>query len=91
MPTTKESDKMLHKTNVAECDTLESNKDPECNDVNGKLKRKVLVLDLDETLIHSRCDRPFRLKTPRTYKTNEIENPPDFVLTVSLYASYSST
>ena len=42
------------------------------------MKRKTLVLDLDETLIHSRG-----LYGWLQYETNETENKPDFVFRVS--------
>ena len=48
----------------------------------NKSKRKTLVLDLDETLIHTRYDRgTFNFK----YTQNETEYPPDFVFNVSLF------
>ena len=48
-----------------------------------KLKRKVLVLDMDETLIHSRYNGNCS-GYKRKYKTTQSENPPDFVSFVSL-------
>ena len=46
---------------------------------DDKLKRKVLVLDLDETLVHSRTDIK---KKVFFYKTNETDNPPDLSFNV---------
>lgn len=43
----------------------------------GMLKRKILVLDLDETLIHSHHDGVLR-------QTVKPGTPPDFVLKVSV-------
>ena len=48
-----------------------------------ELKRKVLVLDMDETLIHSRYNGNCS-GYKRKYKTTQSENPPDFVSFVSL-------
>ena len=46
----------------------------------NKSKRKTLVLDLDETLIHTRYDRgTLNFK----YTQNETEYPPDFIFNVS--------
>ena len=45
--------------------------------VAGMLKRKILVLDLDETLIHSHHDGVLR-------QTVKPGTPPDFVLKVCI-------
>ena len=47
----------------------------------GMLKRKILVLDLDETLIHSHHDGVLR-------QTVKPGTPPDFVLKVSVFNYY---
>ena len=41
------------------------------------MKRKILVLDLDETLVHAR--NKLRGNPVKKYNTNQAENPPDFV------------
>jgi len=47
------------------------------NESYNNLKRKILVLDLDETLVHTRCGNP-----QGRYKTDQIENPPDLVFNI---------
>ena len=47
------------------------------NNYKKKLKRKILVLDLDETLVHGKYNWPG--KPVKTYKKNQVEYPPDFV------------
>ena len=47
------------------------------NNYKKKLKRKILVLDLDETLVHAR--NKLRVNPVKKYNTNQAENPPDFV------------
>ena len=49
----------------------------------GSVNRKTLVLDLDETLIHSHHDGVMR-------QTVKPGTPPDFVLRVSLESLYSA-
>jgi len=49
----------------------------QCKNVSGIVKRKVLVLDLDETLIHSHHDGVAR-------PTVRPGTPPDFVLKVTI-------
>ena len=46
-------------------------------------KRKVLVLDLDETLAHTKYGQKYR-DPEKKYKLPQSENPPNFVFTVSL-------
>ena len=53
-------------------------------DSNNELKRKTLVLDLDETLVHSKYTEYGTRYPERKYKTNKIENNPDFVFSVSI-------
>ena len=55
---------------------------PDLN-IDVEPKRKVLVLDLDETLAHTKYGQKYR-DPEKKYKIPQSENPPNFVFTVSL-------